>query len=79
MVVNMHKAKSELSKLVERAESGEEVVIARHGKPAVRLVPVDQSPSAFPFGIYAGSAEIPDSVWKDDDAEIAAMFEGGEI
>lgn len=37
-VFNMHQAKSELSKLVAKAEAGEEVVIARRGKPAVRLM-----------------------------------------
>jgi prevent-host-death family protein len=40
-VVNMHEAKSQLSKLVARAEAGEDVVIARDGKPAVRLTPVE--------------------------------------
>jgi prevent-host-death family protein len=38
--VGMHEAKTKLSQLVERAESGEEIIIARNGKPAVRLVPV---------------------------------------
>ena len=37
--VGMHEAKTQLSKLVERAESGEEIVITRRGEPAVRLVP----------------------------------------
>ena len=40
MQVNMLEAKTQLSKLVERALAGEEVIIARDGKPAVRLVPV---------------------------------------
>lgn len=40
IVVNMHEAKSQLSRLVARAEAGEEVVIARDGRPAVRLTPV---------------------------------------
>jgi prevent-host-death family protein len=39
-VVNMHEAKSTLSHLVEQAEAGEDIVIARAGKPIVRLVPV---------------------------------------
>ena len=39
-IVNMHQAKSTLSRLVERALSGEDVVIARNGTPLVRLVPV---------------------------------------
>lgn len=40
MRVGMHDAKTQLSRLVERAEAGEDVVIQRNGKPAVRLVPV---------------------------------------
>ena len=40
MLVNMHDAKSQLSKLIAAAEAGDDVVIARKGKPAVRLVPV---------------------------------------
>ena len=43
MIVNIHAAKTNLSKLIERAEAGEEVVIARNGKPAVRLSPVEES------------------------------------
>jgi prevent-host-death family protein len=39
-IVNMHQAKSTLSQLVERALAGEDVVIARNGRPLVRLVPV---------------------------------------
>jgi prevent-host-death family protein len=38
--VGMHEAKTKLSQLVERAEAGEEIVIARHGKPVARLVPI---------------------------------------
>lgn len=37
--IGMHEAKTQLSKLVERAEAGEEIVITRHGQPAARLVP----------------------------------------
>ena len=36
----MHEAKTQLSKLVERAEAGEDIVIARNGKPVARLVPI---------------------------------------
>jgi prevent-host-death family protein len=39
-IVNMHQAKTTLSRLVERAIAGEDVIIARNGKPLVRLVPV---------------------------------------
>jgi prevent-host-death family protein len=43
--VGMHEAKTTLSKLVERAEAGEDIVIARNGKPVARLVPVTTSNS----------------------------------
>lgn len=42
MEVNVHQAKSQLSKLIQRARTGEEVIIAKAGKPAVKLVPVDR-------------------------------------
>jgi prevent-host-death family protein len=44
-IINMHQAKSALSDLVARAEAGEEIVIARRNKPAVRLVPVAETSS----------------------------------
>ena len=42
--VNVHEAKTNLSKLLEKAMNGEEVVIAKAGKPMVRLVPVESEP-----------------------------------
>ena len=48
MLVNMHSAKSQLSKLIAAAEAGEEVVITRNGRPAVRFVPVRRA--RFQFG-----------------------------
>jgi prevent-host-death family protein len=44
MIVNMHQAKASLSRLVESALAGEEVLIARNGQPLIRLVPVPQKP-----------------------------------
>ena len=43
MIVNIHAAKTNLSKLIERAEAGEEVIIARAGSPRVRLLPIAAS------------------------------------
>ncbi len=60
--VNMHEAKSQLSKLVELACSGEDVVIARSGKPAVRLVPVEENPKRLrPIGLHAGQVIMHDN------------------
>ncbi|WP_075217146.1 type II toxin-antitoxin system Phd/YefM family antitoxin [Mongoliimonas terrestris] len=44
-VVNLEKAKSRLSSLVDRAAGGEEIVIARNGKPVARLVPLPDAPA----------------------------------
>ena len=53
--VGMHEAKTQLSKLVERAESGEEIVITRRGEPAVRLVPAKRGEGfAALAGIWEG-------------------------
>jgi prevent-host-death family protein len=52
--VNMHEAKTQLSRLVKAALDGEEVVIARAGKPAVRLVPVPEPLPKRQLGILRG-------------------------
>jgi prevent-host-death family protein len=52
--VGMHEAKTQLSKLVERAEGGEDIVITRRGEPAVRLVPARQGDG---FAALAGAWE----------------------
>ncbi len=59
--VNMHQAKTELSKLVERAEAGEEVVIARAGKPAAKLVPISKAGRRRRLGLLDGKFRIPDN------------------
>jgi len=55
--VNIHKAKSTLSKLIERALSGDEVIIAKAGTPMVRLVPVDR-PRKVVFGSAKGQITL---------------------
>ncbi len=50
--VNMHEAKTNLSKLVRSALEGEDVVIARHGKPMVRLVPFHAPEGLRPVGLH---------------------------
>jgi prevent-host-death family protein len=57
MQANMHEAKSRLSQLVETALSGEEVLIAKSGKPVVKLVPFKASPKRV-FGLFKGQIEI---------------------
>jgi prevent-host-death family protein len=59
--VGMHEAKTKLSQLVERAEAGEDIVIARNGKPAARLVPIrSTSALASVRGAWRGHVRIAD-------------------
>jgi prevent-host-death family protein len=60
MQVNMHEAKTRLSELVAAAERGEEVLIARHGTPAVRLVAVTREHAPVRLGVLAGQIEVGD-------------------
>jgi prevent-host-death family protein len=72
--VNMHQAKSSLSRLVERALAGEDVVIARNGKPLVRLVPVPTTRKPRVPGRLKGTISIgPDFEFTDE--EITELFE----
>lgn len=60
MQVNMHEAKTRLSELVAAAERGEEVIIARGGAPAARLVAVDVAHAPVRLGALAGEIELGD-------------------
>ena len=75
--VNIHKAKTDLSKLVEAVEKGEaaEIIIARNGKPAARLVPLEPPPAGRRIGVAKWKFDIPPSD-PASDAEIAALFLG---
>ena len=59
--VTVHVAKTTLSKLIEKASAGEEVVIARGSEPVVRLVPVGNGPSQRKFRALKGAVVVPDS------------------
>jgi prevent-host-death family protein len=75
--VNMHEAKTHLSKLVGRVEGGEEIVISRAGKPAAKLVPVPQAkPGKRKLGGWEGKFEMPsDEEWREFKEELAKDFE----
>lgn len=74
MQVNVHEAKTQLSKLIEAALRGEEVVIARDSVPAVRLEPI--RPKPFKLGMLEGQlGEIPDFLEPMSEEELA-LWEG---
>lgn len=63
-VTTIHEAKTNLSRLIEAAERGEDVVIARGKQPVVRLVPIGKPPAGQrKFGLFKGKFTIPDDFW----------------
>lgn len=75
--VNIHAAKTHLSRLVDAAAAGEEIIIARAGTPVARLVPLE--PAKKPdrvLGTMAGQFTIPDDFDAPLPDEVLALFEG---
>ena len=75
--INMLEAKSSLSRLVEAVELGEEaeIIIARNGRPAAKLVPIDRALPAKRIGVAKGLFEVPDDI-DAHNAEVARLFQG---
>jgi prevent-host-death family protein len=75
MIVNMHEAKTHFSRYVARALSGEEVLIAKNGKPLVRLVPADLPSGRRKPGISKGSIVISEDFEKPLPEDLLRGFE----
>jgi len=73
--VNIHQAKTHLSRLVERVEAGEELVIARAGRPVARLVPFRGRTTARTPGVWRGRVTMAPDFDAPDEAVISG-FEG---
>ena len=76
IVVNVHDAKTHLSRLLEDVAAGAEVVIARAGKPIARLVPVESAPRPKLLGLLAGRIQVPDDFNAPLAPDVLADFEG---
>ena len=78
--VNIHEAKTHLSRLVERAANGEPFIIAKAGKPMVKVVPVDPAADGKPsrLGFMRGAFKVPDDFDTMMQDEIEEMFYGKE-
>jgi len=75
--VNLHEAKTHLSRLVERAANGEEIVIARSGKPVAKLVAFDRDLTPRSFDSMRGLIHVPDDFDAPLPPEVLAGFHGG--
>jgi prevent-host-death family protein len=76
--VNVYEAKTQLSKLLEQVEAGEEIVIARHGRPVARLVPLQRTPVHRVPGGWKGKVWMsPD--FDEPDPELEDLFSNSPI
>jgi prevent-host-death family protein len=80
LAVNIHEAKTHLSRLVEDAAQGKAFIIAKAGKPMVKVVPFagDGLSEQRRLGFMAGEFSVPDDFDRFGEVEITAVFEGRE-
>ncbi len=77
--VNIHEAKTQFSRIVERAEAGEEIVISRAGKPVARLVSLaSAAPESRELGLGKKHFTFPSNFDNLNAGEITGMFEQGK-
>ncbi len=74
--INIYDAKTQLSRLVEQAAAGKDVIIARGGKPVARLTRLAQPSRTLRFGVLRGKVKIAKDFDAPLAAEVLAQFEG---
>ena len=79
-IVNIHEAKTHLSRLVEQAARGERFIIGKAGKPLVKVVPLDTPAAgqARRLGFLAGRIAVPEDFDRMGGAQIEQMFNGDD-
>nr|WP_226824179.1 type II toxin-antitoxin system prevent-host-death family antitoxin [Acidithiobacillus caldus] len=75
-IVNIHEAKTQLSRYVDQAAAGEEIIIARSGKPVARLVSLATPTKPRTLGLGAGRFHLPKDLDQMAQEEILRMFSG---
>jgi len=65
-IVNMHEAKTNLSKLAQKVIKGERVIISKNNEPIMELVPYKREPKKSAFGILKGQITMNESFWEAD-------------
>jgi prevent-host-death family protein len=75
-IINIHDAKTHLSRIVDDVAAGAEVIIAKAGKPMARLVPLESKVRAKKLGLLKGRIEVPDDFNAPLPPQVLADFEG---
>ena len=77
VMVNIHEAKTQLSKLIDQAVKGEAFVIAKAGRPLVKVAALDAPAAPKRLGFLSGEIAVPKDFDRMGEAEIAALFGTG--
>lgn len=78
MIINVYEAKTQLSRLIDRAAEGEDIVIARNGKPVARLCRLSGAARKITFGVLEGRVEVSPDFDAPLPEDVLAGFEGGD-
>lgn len=76
--VNIHEAKTQLSRLIERAVHGEPFIIAKAGKPLVKVIAIETVAGTGRLGFMAGQINVPDDFDRMGTEDIEHLFGGGD-
>lgn len=74
-IFNIHQTKTNLSKLLEKMQKGEDIIIAKSGKPIAKLVPYEEKLKPRKAGLWKGKIWVSDD-FDDEDPEINKLFYG---
>lgn len=79
LTINIHQAKTHFSRLIERVSAGEEIIIAKAGKPIAKLVPLHNLPSSRSLGIFQGKLNVPEDFDAALPGDVALQFQSEVI
>lgn len=79
LTINIHEAKTHLSRFIEKAAAGEEIIIAKAGKPIAKLVPLHDAPCARSLGIFQGKLNVPEDFDTALPEEALLQFQNADI
>lgn len=74
--INLYEAKTQLSRLVDQAAAGQDVIVSRHGKPVARITRLEPPKRKIRFGVLKGKLIVPDGFDDPLPADVIRAFEG---
>lgn len=79
LTINIHEAKTHLSRFLEKAAAGEEIIIAKAGKPVAKLVSLQSMPAPRKLGMFKGQLNVPEDFDVPLSEDVIALFENSSV